>query len=70
MIDVSRFRVGDRCPRCAGRRVYAVSVPDDRWRCVPNAMPFPSKHEHIREHEAANLDEHFTFEPRNNQVTA
>lgn len=40
MIDVSRFRTGDRCPRCSGRRVYAVDIPNDRWRCVPYAMPF------------------------------
>lgn len=61
MIDVSRFKQGERCPRCAGRRVVAVSIPADRWRCAPNAQPFPLG-EDIREHEAFNTEEFFMFE--------
>lgn len=41
MIDVSRFRMGDPCPRCLGRRVYALDVNTDEWACIPNAEPFP-----------------------------
>lgn len=60
MIDVSTFHAGQRCPRCppegkappyAVRRVIAVSIPTDRWRCAPGAQPFPLT-EHVREHDA------------------
>lgn len=52
MIDVSRFHAGQPCPRCPGRRVYAVDIGADRWCCVPNAMPVPWLREHILEHDA------------------
>jgi hypothetical protein len=51
MIDVSRFTVGERCPRCVGRRVYAVNVDKDLWLCVPNAMPFAWHRDQTIEHE-------------------
>ena len=53
MIDVSTFHMGDRCPRCTERRVYAVSIPTDEWRCVPNAVPVPWLPSQVREHNAA-----------------
>lgn len=55
MIDVSRFVVGDRCPRCRNRRVYAIEIERDQWMCVPSAMPFALR-EHAIEHNADELD--------------
>lgn len=59
-IDVSRFTLGDPCPRCTGRRVYAVEQDKNLWLCVPNAMPVPWQHDQIQEHDAAE----FTQDPQ------
>lgn len=55
MIDVSTFLLGDRCPRCVQRRVYAIDPERNLWMCVPNAMPVAMK-EHVIEHDAAEWD--------------
>jgi len=52
VIDVSAFKIGDRCPSCTERRVYAVDIRRDLWRCVPNAVVRPWKLEQIIEHDA------------------
>ena len=62
MIDVAKFHVADRCPRCIDRRVLAVDLDRNLWLCAPNAMPIPWRHDHVIEHDAAE------FEPQD-QVT-
>lgn len=57
MIDVSRFKLGDACPRCIGRRVYVVDEERNLWCCVPNAIPKPWLREQVLEHEAAEADD-------------
>lgn len=52
MIDVSRFRIGDACPRCVDRRVYAVEQDRDLWLCIANAMPIPWRRDQVTEHDA------------------
>jgi len=51
MIDVSAMAKAEPCPRCSGRRVWAVHVDTDQWCCAPNAMPFPFKQE-LKFHDA------------------
>jgi hypothetical protein len=53
IIDVSKFHLGDRCPRCLGRRVYVVDQDRNLWCCVPNAVPKPWRSDQVIEHDAA-----------------
>lgn len=55
MLDVSRFKLGDPCPRCAGRRVYAVDQDKNLWLCIANAMPVPWRRDQVTEHDATEL---------------
>lgn len=57
MKDVSRFRVGDPCPRCDNRRVLAVDVARDLWMCCPSAMPVPWRRDQVTEHDALEYGE-------------
>jgi len=57
VIDVSRFRLGDACPRCAGRRVYAVEQDKNLWLCVANAIPKPWRRDQVIEHDAAEFNQ-------------
>lgn len=52
MIDVSRFRTGDRCPRCINRRVYQIDEDRNMWLCIDNARPVPSKRDQLTTHDA------------------
>jgi hypothetical protein len=52
MIDVSRFKLGDACPRCSGHRVYAVDQDKNLWLCIANAMPVPWRKDQLQEHDA------------------
>lgn len=65
MIDVSRFHVGDACPRCVGRRVFAVSAERNEWLCTDNARPFPMQ-EHALYHDAAEWDDYTPAERQEN----
>lgn len=56
ILDVSTFTIGDRCPRCIERRVFAVDTNLDLWLCIPNAMPVPWLRDHMTEHVANELD--------------
>ena len=55
MIDVSRFHVGERCPRCRERRVYAVDEDRNLWLCIANAMPAPWRRDQLTTHDAAEV---------------
>lgn len=61
MIDVAKFRVSDRCPRCDNRRVLAVDLDRNLWLCAPSAMPIPWRHDQVLEHEAAEEPNEFTI---------
>ncbi len=63
VLDVSRFRVGDRCPRHVDRRVYAVDETRNLWCCVPSAMPIPWRHDQVIEHDAAEFLIQVTGDP-------
>lgn len=60
MLDVSRMRLGSACPRCTGRRVYALDENKNLWLCIANAMPVPWRHDQVKEHDAAE----FTQDPQ------
>jgi len=59
MLDVARMRLGQPCPRCSGRRVYAVDQDKNLWLCIANAMPVPWRHDQVTAHDAAE----FTQDP-------
>lgn len=60
VIDVSRFKLGEACPRCIGRRVYVVDDDANLWCCIPNDVPIPWLREQVLEHEAAEADDNST----------
>lgn len=60
MLDVSRMPLNSACPRCTGRRVYALDENKNLWLCIANAMPVPWRHDQVKEHDAAE----FTQDPQ------
>lgn len=57
VIDVSKFRCGEACPRHWNRRIYAVDQDKNLWLCVPSAMPVPWRRDQVIEHDAAEYNQ-------------
>lgn len=39
MIDLAHRRINEACPRHANRRIIAIDLNANTWRCAPNSMP-------------------------------